>query len=262
MLWHNKPANTIISDQSTITSSTGLMNISGSSSHFYPPLSLWTTSMMSWLLWPSLERFPTPSMMLYAPSQSWTSLTSNQSSNHSETWTRCVQTSLEHLQPFLRSQLHRSRPKSFLNLQSLRLLYSPPPAPHSLLMLPLQVLSPLSFNLSLTHPGMQIQAPQLIWPSIAIGCIIFHLADGSVLYSEGIGSVRFIPDVNGCQMVPLEFTNVLYVPSLSTNLFSVLYLTIHCHITVLIELDIIHFIRDGQRLSFKQRPLHQMLHIL
>src|SRR5258708_6254694 len=39
--------------------------------------------------------------------------------------------------------------------------------------------------------------------------IPIHLADGSVLHSEGIGSVRFIPVVNGQEMVPLEFTNVL-----------------------------------------------------
>ena len=62
--------------------------------------------------------------------------------------------------------------------------------------------------------------------------IPIHLADGSVLYSEGVGSVQFIPEVNGHKMAPLEFTNVLYVPSLSTNLFSVLYLTnaspFHC----------------------------------
>ena len=49
-----------------------------------------------------------------------------------------------------------------------------------------------------------------------------------------------------CWTTPLEFTNVLYVPSLFTNLFSVLYLTIHHHFTVSIELDTIHFIRDGQ----------------
>ena len=46
------------------------------------------------------------------------------------------------------------------------------------------------------------------------------LADGSVVYSEEIGTVQFTPVVNGQEMVPLEFTNVLYVPSLSSNLFS------------------------------------------
>jgi hypothetical protein len=45
-----------------------------------------------------------------------------------------------------------------------------------------------------------------------------RLADGSVLYSEGVGSVHFNPVVDGQEMAPLEFTNVLYVPSLSSNL--------------------------------------------
>ena len=92
-------------------------------------------------------------------------------------------------------------------------------------------------------------------------CIPICLADGSVLYSEGIGSVRFIPEVNGCQMAPLEFTNVLYVPSLSTNLFSVLYLTII--VISLSQLSWTPFISSEMaRLSFKRRPLHEMLHFL
>src|SRR5258708_14792430 len=73
-------------------------------------------------------------------------------------------------------------------------------------------------------------------------CIPIHLADGSVLHSEGIGSVRFIPVVNGQEMAPLEFTNVLYVPTLSTNLFSVLYLTMHRYFSVSIALDTLPFI--------------------
>ncbi len=52
--------------------------------------------------------------------------------------------------------------------------------------------------------------------------------------------------VDGQEMAPLEFTNVLYVPTLSTNLFSVLYLTMHHHFTVSISLDTLHFIRAGQ----------------
>ena len=54
--------------------------------------------------------------------------------------------------------------------------------------------------------------------------IPIRLADGSVVYSEGIGTVQFSPVVNGQEMAKLEFTNVLYVPSLSSNLFSVLYI--------------------------------------
>ena len=67
-----------------------------------------------------------------------------------------------------------------------------------------------------------------------------------MVYSEGVGSVRFNPVVNGLEMAPLEFTNVLYVPALCSNLFSVLYLTMHRHFTVSIESDTTHFI-EGQQ---------------
>jgi len=76
--------------------------------------------------------------------------------------------------------------------------------------------------------------------------IPIHLADGSVLHSEGIGSVQFIPVVNGQEMAPVEFTNVLYVPNLTNNLLSVLYITMHRHFSVSIVLDTLHFIRDGK----------------
>jgi hypothetical protein len=46
-------------------------------------------------------------------------------------------------------------------------------------------------------------------------------------------------------MAPLEFTNVLYVPSLSSNLFSVLYLTMHRPFTISIVKDTLNFIRNG-----------------
>ena len=76
--------------------------------------------------------------------------------------------------------------------------------------------------------------------------IQIRLADGSVVFSEGVGSVRFNPVVNGQEMAPLEFTNVLYVPALCSNLFSVFYLTLHCHFTVCIEQDTTHLIRDNK----------------
>ena len=76
--------------------------------------------------------------------------------------------------------------------------------------------------------------------------IPIHLADGSMVYSEGIGTVQFTPVVNGQKVAPLEFTNVLYVPTLSSNLFSVLYLTMHQSFTILIERDTLHFIRDNK----------------
>ena len=103
------------------------MNISGPSSRSHPPPSPWPTSMMSWLLWPSSERCPTPLTMLYAPSQSWTSLTSSQSSNHSATWTRCVATSLEHRQHSLHCQPHKKGPKGCLKRPPLPLSHPHPP---------------------------------------------------------------------------------------------------------------------------------------
>jgi hypothetical protein len=55
--------------------------------------------------------------------------------------------------------------------------------------------------------------------------IPIRLTDGSVIQSEGIGSVQFTAVVHGQEMIPWEFTNVPYVPTLSSSLLSVLYLT-------------------------------------
>ena len=82
-----------------------------------------------------------------------------------------------------------------------------------------------------------------------------RLADGSVVYSEGIGSIRFNPVLDGKEMAPLEFTNVLYVPSLSSNLLSVLYLTMHRHFHVSINKDTLSFIRNSQTL-FQAKVTH------
>ena len=94
-------------------------------------------------------------------------------------------------------------------------------------------------------------------------CIPVRLADGSVLYSEGIGSVRFIPEVNGCQMAPLEFSNVLRNTShLYSLIFSLSYISQFIVIS-LSQLSWTPFISSEMaRLSFKRRPLYQMLHIL
>jgi hypothetical protein len=67
-----------------------------------------------------------------------------------------------------------------------------------------------------------------------------------MLYSKGIGMVQFNPVVRGKERAPLEFTNVQYVPSLSSNLFSVLYLTMHHNFNVFIKRDTLNFNRAGQ----------------
>ena len=70
-----------------------------------------------------------------------------------------------------------------------------------------------------------------------------------MLYSEGVGSVRFTPVVNGREMVLLEFSNVLYVPALCSNLFSVLDLTLRRSFTVRIETNTMDFFKDNKMLS-------------
>ncbi len=72
-----------------------------------------------------------------------------------------------------------------------------------------------------------------------------RIANGLVVYSEGVGSVRFNPIVNGQEMPPLEFTDVLYVPALCSNLFYVLFLTLHHHFTVSIKGNTLDIIGSG-----------------
>jgi transposase InsO family protein len=75
--------------------------------------------------------------------------------------------------------------------------------------------------------------------------IQIKLADGSVILSEGIGTVRFEPLVEGQNVQPVEFTNVLYVPALRNNLLSVFYLTMHRNFRLFAVGDSVKFIRDG-----------------
>ena len=51
------------------------------------------------------------------------------------------------------------------------------------------------------------------------------LADGSVIYAAGVGTVVFNPVVNGKRIRSVEITRVLHVPELRNNLLSCLYLT-------------------------------------
>ncbi|KZV90666.1 hypothetical protein EXIGLDRAFT_585325, partial [Exidia glandulosa HHB12029] len=51
-----------------------------------------------------------------------------------------------------------------------------------------------------------------------------ELADATVIYSAGIGSVEFVPRVNGKECSSVVFHDVLHVPDLSVNLFSVFHI--------------------------------------
>jgi hypothetical protein len=77
-------------------------------------------------------------------------------------------------------------------------------------------------------------------------CIEISLADGSVVYSEGIGSVQFEPIIDGRISQIVEFTNVLYVPALRNNLLSVLYLTMNRNFRINIIKDTLNFDLNGK----------------
>ena len=71
------------------------------------------------------------------------------------------------------------------------------------------------------------------------------LADNSVVYSEGVGTVLFRPIIDGKEGRDVEFTRVLHVPYLKTNLLSVLYLTKQKNFHVHIYKDNIQFSLNG-----------------
>ena len=75
-----------------------------------------------------------------------------------------------------------------------------------------------------------------------------RLADNSIIYSSGVGTVVFNPVIGGKASQPVEFTRVLHVPSLQNNLLSCLYLTKHKGIEIHIDSHQMDFIRAGRSL--------------
>ena len=69
-----------------------------------------------------------------------------------------------------------------------------------------------------------------------------HLADSTIIYSAGRGSVVFVPELEGKREWPIEFSNVLHVPDLHSNLLSVLYLTRNKLFSVVILETVMSFI--------------------
>jgi hypothetical protein len=79
-----------------------------------------------------------------------------------------------------------------------------------------------------------------------------RLADHRIIYSKGVGTVRFRPSsINGKQNRDVEFTRVLHVPALCNNLLSVLYLTKFKDIDVYISSDKMHFMDPDQNVLFR-----------
>src|SRR6266540_2743280 len=75
-----------------------------------------------------------------------------------------------------------------------------------------------------------------------------RLADNSIIYSSGVGTVVFNPVIDGKPCQPVEFTRVLHVPLLQNNLLACLYLTRHKGIKIGIDLKQMDFVQNGKTL--------------
>ena len=72
-----------------------------------------------------------------------------------------------------------------------------------------------------------------------------RLADHTIIYSAGIGSVEFQPMIGGIPNTPVVFHEVLHVPKLASNLLSILYLTRLKGYRVVIENDQLEFFNSN-----------------
>ena len=79
-----------------------------------------------------------------------------------------------------------------------------------------------------------------------------RLADNTIVYSAGLGSVVFQPFIRGKALRPVEFSRVLHVPALCNNLLSCLYLTKHKNFTIYIDSEGMHFNVVRKRYSTRQ----------
>ncbi|KIJ30502.1 hypothetical protein M422DRAFT_187052, partial [Sphaerobolus stellatus SS14] len=80
------------------------------------------------------------------------------------------------------------------------------------------------------------------WPYM----VPVRLANGVTIKSAGVGTVIFKP--KGTKVHSTEFSRVLHVPQLQSNLLSVLYLTQKKDFAVTIVKDKLYFARDGLNL--------------
>ena len=69
-------------------------------------------------------------------------------------------------------------------------------------------------------------------------CIAIKLANNTIVYLAGVGSVVFNPVIDGKRGQAVEFSNVLHVPKLQNNLLAVLYLT--CHSFFVVHINTTH----------------------
>ena len=77
-------------------------------------------------------------------------------------------------------------------------------------------------------------------PSVGI-----RVANGQVVYAAGVGTVEFTPVKDRQKLCPVLFSNVLHVPLLNQNLLSVLTLTCNHAFRVIIDSNMMSFIKDN-----------------
>ena len=79
--------------------------------------------------------------------------------------------------------------------------------------------------------------------------ILIRLADNSIIYLSGVGTVVFnLVMMDGKPSQPVGFTRVLHVPSLQNNLLSCLYIARHKHIIIHIDSEQMDFSLNGKLL--------------
>jgi hypothetical protein len=88
--------------------------------------------------------------------------------------------------------------------------------------------------------------PHCHWFTSYTPCNIpIRLTNSKLVYVVGVGSVRFQPVVEGQQSRVVKFTRVLHVPELHSNLLSVMYLTQHKTMQVIISHGLMSFVKDN-----------------
>jgi len=75
-----------------------------------------------------------------------------------------------------------------------------------------------------------------------------RLADGNVVHAAGVGTVAFVPYLDGIDMPAVGFTRTLHVPGLKCNLLSVLFLVRHKEFVARAEGTSMTFSRAGSTL--------------
>ena len=71
-------------------------------------------------------------------------------------------------------------------------------------------------------------------------CVSIKLANNTIVYLMGVGSVVFKPVIDGKTSWAVKFSNVLHIPELQNNLLSVLYLT--CHLGFIVYINATHML--------------------